>query len=211
MQPNMQSPIQPGCQLSEALSDDDLMSAVLAGDRQAFQQLVQRWKQPLMGYFYRQLGQRELCEELVQDLFIKLWNTRRFQAQGQFRSWLFRMAHNLRVDYLRKHRRELAQRSDAEFQHLAMPEHAQPEARLLSQEQQAELQSALLALPEQQRELLVLSRFHGFKNAQIAELTGASPNTVKVQVFRALKKLAQHFQEVKHAGFYLLFAGLGLL
>ena len=193
-------------------SDEELMHAVLERDRKAFQALVTRWKQPLMAYFYRHLQQREICEDLVQEVLFKVWKTSRYQNQGQFKAWLFRLAHNTRVDWLRRNRRVLQHEvtgldNTPEQRHPA-PE---PEEQVLSLEQQDDLAQALVALPDKQRELLILSRFHELNHSEIAEITQRSRNTVKVQVFRALKQLAKKFKEVHHAGVYLMLTGLAMV
>lgn len=191
-------------------SDDALMQRVLQRDRQAFDVLVSRWKQPLMGYFYRQFARPELCEDLVQEVLCKVWFARHYQAQGQFKAWLFRLAHHIRIDWLRRHRSELDQPALALETLAEWPDATQvgPEESLLQQEQQA-IQTALAALNDSQRELLVLSRYQALSHAEIAQVTGTSANTVKVQVFRAIKQLAKKFQEVTHVGITLLFAVTG--
>lgn len=192
-------------------SDDSLMQRVLQRDRQAFDVLVSRWKQPLMGYFYRQFARPELCEDLVQEVLCKVWFARHYQAQGQFKAWLFRLAHHIRIDWLRRHRSELGQPALALDALAEWPDATQvgPEESLLQQEQQQAIQTALGTLSAAQRELLVLSRYQELSHAEIARITGASANTVKVQVFRALKQLAKKFQEVTHVGITLLLAVTG--
>lgn len=181
----------------DAANDDQLMQAVLLQrDHQAFMELVKRWKQLLMAYFYCQLRQRETAEELVQEVFVKVWSSRNYQDQGQFKAWLYRVAHNILVDYLRK-QKILVQELGAD--HVGISH--SPESELLASEEAKQVREALMQLPQKQRELLILSRFQGLKHSEIAEITGGSRNTVKVQIFRALKNLTKKFKEVNHVSF----------
>jgi len=181
-------------QITDTVNDEQLMQAVLQQrDQQAFMELVKRWKQPLMAYFYRQLRQREISEELLQEVFVKVWSNRNYQSKGQFKAWIYRLAHNIWVDYLRKQKISVQELSEHH-----MGETQSPEEDLLANERIEQVHTALLQLPSSQRELLVMSRFHDLKHSEIADITGSSRNTVKVQIFRAIKNLAKKLKEVDH-------------
>lgn len=179
-------------------TDEQLMQNLLqTRNRQAYLELVQRWKQPLMAYFYRHLAQRENAEELVQEVFLKVWTCRHYQSRGQFRAWIYRLAHNVRIDFLRQQK---ITTTTLETQHLEtfLGTAQGPEEVLLAREEKASLQHALKELPEPQRDLIILSRFQDLSHGEIAAITGRSRNTVKVQIFRALKQLGKKFREVTH-------------
>lgn len=181
---------------NDGLSDETLMLRVLGRDQTAFRLLVARWKHALVNYFYRQLGKRETAEELAQEVFVKIWSTSRYTPNSAFAAWIWRLARNQLIDYLRASgRRPLPADDDSALNVMPAQGHS-PEEALLAAEEQRQLQTALEALPGRQRHVLVLSKFQGLKHAQIAESLGCSVNHVKVQVFRAVQNLAKTFREL---------------
>ncbi|GEM_PF-2647087 len=88
------------------ISDNQLMANVKAGDLDKLGVLFERYKKPLYRYFYLQTGNCTACEDLVQSVFMRIIKYRdRFRPIGEFRSWMFRIAHNLGVDYMRRRSR----------------------------------------------------------------------------------------------------------
>lgn len=172
--------------------DEDLMLAVSQHqDRAAFSELMKRWKQPLMNYFYRQVREAELSEELLQEVFLKLWKTRHYRVQAKFSTWLYRVAQHVLIDHWRKQERRLPQASDTTTLE-ASDTAPSPEEKTLQQERQQQLYTALQKLPRAQQQVILLSKFQQLKYADIAEVMGWSVSNVKVQVFRALQQLKKH-------------------
>lgn len=173
------------------------MLQVLEKNQQAFNQLVRRWKHPLVNYFYRQLGEVERAEELAQEVFVKVWKTKKYQAQARFSTWLYRLAYHLLVDHWRSQGRRPTQFEPLEDTALELPSPAAgPEQLTLQAETRQHLQAALATLPAQQRQILVLSKFEDLKYSQIAEIVGCPDNQVKVQVFRAVQNLGKKLKEL---------------
>ena len=86
-------------------TDEQLMLRVIEGDPIAFQRLVQRWKHPLINYFYRQVHGREVAEDLAQEVFIRLWKAKKYHISAKFSTWLYRIAYHQLVDYHRQQKR----------------------------------------------------------------------------------------------------------
>ena len=174
-------------------TSEELMSGVRDGAIAQLRPLFERHHRGLFGYFYRLTGRREVAEDLTQDVFFRLLKFRSsYQARGDFNVWLYRVAHNVWADHGRQRKRESGGSSlDDE------PVASDPgPLRLLEQQGElALLRRALDRLPAEKREVLVLSRFHGLKYEQIAQLVGCSLPAVRVRAHRALKQLRDHYIE----------------
>lgn len=178
--------------------DEELMLRVLGRDRSAFRQLVDRWQQPLVNYFYRHLAAAEPAEELAQEVFVKIWTARSYVPRTPFGAWFWRLARNQLIDYLRAQGRRPQASADDEALSRLPEAGSGPEEALLAAEERRALQAALQALPLRQRNVLILSKFQGLKYQQIAETLGCSVANVKVQVFRAVQALGKHFEGARH-------------
>lgn len=166
------------------------MAAVQAGNSPALGELFRRHHAALYRYFLRMSGSAALSEDLTQDVFLRmLRKSETWQRDARFNSWMYRIAHNAFIDHTRKSKWETA-----------MPENwniPAPAGRQLEQdEEHALLRRALMALPPDKRELLVLSRYQGLRYEQIGELLGVETNTIKVRVFRALGQLREIYERL---------------
>jgi len=169
------------------LTDNEVMLAVKDGATDQFALLFERHHRPLFNFFYRMTGQRSASEDLVQEVFLRILKYREtFHADSQFRGWMYQIARNVRMDYFR------SRRSEDELPSALEPVRA-PTSSLEVKEQTALLERALLALPEEKREVLVLARFQEMKYAEIAALLNIEVGAVKVRVHRALKELREVF------------------
>jgi RNA polymerase sigma factor (sigma-70 family) len=172
-----------------AASDTDLMVAVRDGDLAQLGVLFERHHVGLFNFFLRLTGSRQLSEDLVQESFIRILKYRKtFRQPGEFRPWLYRLARNAAAAWFRKHR------GDRRGQPAAEPEERAADSPLaLAEMERAEssrlLRAALLRLPYERREVLLLSRFGEMRYDQIAELLGCSTGAVKLRVHRAVKQL----------------------
>ncbi|PIW17707.1 hypothetical protein COW36_07615 [bacterium (Candidatus Blackallbacteria) CG17_big_fil_post_rev_8_21_14_2_50_48_46] len=178
--------------------DEDLMLRVLSGDAVSFRQLVQRWKQPLVNFFYRSLGEQESAEELAQEVFIKVWKAKNYQVKAKFSTWLYRLAQHQLIDHWRRMGRR-PQRFEPLEQAFELPaQEISPEQRVLVAESRAQVQAAISALPVRQQQVLILSKFQDLKYSQIAEILDCPVNQVKTQVFRAVQSLGKKLKELVH-------------
>jgi RNA polymerase sigma-70 factor (ECF subfamily) len=177
--------------MTKAMSDEELMAQVRGGVGEMLGTLFERYHVALFNFFYKLTGQRAMSEDLVQDVFFRILKYRQSYRPGTgFRAWMYQIARNARVDLLRRQHPETSW--EPEMSPAFVPEdHAQ-------QDQQAFLlRAALLELPEEKREVLVLSRFQDLKYEQIAEIMGCEVSTVKVKVHRALHELREIFHKLE--------------
>ncbi len=174
----------------EIASDDALMSRVHDGEVQALAPLFDRHHAALLNFFFRATGNRASSEDLVQDVFVRMLKYRRTYRPGsQFLTWMYHIARHARADYLRKRRGEI-EWDDAYAPRVFLHDSAE------SAQQQHYLALALQRLPDDKRELLVLSRFAGMRYEDIGELLKCEPGAVKLRVHRAMRELRDRFHEV---------------
>lgn len=163
------------------------MARVAEDDTDAFERLYARHKTTMFNYLLRAAGQRELAEELLQELFLRVFDGRaRYEARRPFRVWLYTLARNLLRDRWRRLGRR-PQWDDAAVE--VCDEAANPEARCSEQEQVDRLRAAILSLSPALREVLILSRYHGLAFAEIAAIVDCSEGVARVRLFRAVERL----------------------
>ncbi len=163
------------------------MSQVRSGVCEMLGVLFDRYQMPLFNFFYKMTGSRPLSEDLVQEVFFRILKYRQSYHLGTpFRAWMYQIARNTRVDFFRKQRPEVSWEPEIE------PAVAQEDSAQQKQEMQM-LYRALLLMPEEKKEVLILSRFQGLKYEEIAQLLGCEVNTVKSKVHRALQELRELF------------------
>ena len=175
--------------------DNQLMLQVKAGDLDKLGVLFERYKMPLYRYFYLRTRDGAASEDLVQNVFMRIIRYReRFQPVGHFRSWMFRIAHNLGIDHQRK-RSRLRTIDDTRDDRLIEPRTAEED--LLDGERLALLENALRRLRGDYREVLVLSRYRELTYHEIGEILGCSEGAVKTRIHRALKELKKLYGELE--------------
>jgi RNA polymerase sigma factor (sigma-70 family) len=173
-------------------SDEHVMLAVRNGDVEKLGLLFERHHRALFDFFAKMTGSRTVAEDLVQDVFFRILKYRNaFRAESHFKPWMFQIARNARFDYYKKHGSERATfeaSKDELHSGFALP------GQKLEQEQQTSLlEFALLKLPSEKREILILSRYQELKYEEIAQLLGCELGTVKVRIYRAMKELRDIF------------------
>lgn len=161
--------------------DFELVQAMVAGDPQALEDLYIRHGSSLLIYLVGQLGQRELAEEVLQDVMLAAWQAApRFRGESQVRTWLFSIA---RHRALNARRRSPAPDAMQELDRLAGD--SQPADLVEQQDTLESIARAIRELPEEQRETVELVFFHELSGPEVAEIMGVAPGTVKSRLHRA--------------------------
>jgi RNA polymerase sigma-70 factor (ECF subfamily) len=170
------------------------MARVHTGQTALVAELFERHHRQVYGYLYRMTGNRELSEDLVQDVFLRILKYREsYQPKTSFTAWMYGIARHALIDVMRKRRPEAAW-DDAKADR---PTSDQPADEQLRAQQEVEiLQRALASLPADKREVLVLSRYQELRYEEIGRILGCEPNAVKQRVFRAVKALGERFTEL---------------
>jgi RNA polymerase sigma-70 factor (ECF subfamily) len=167
-----------------SVSDQQLISAAIAGDRQAFGELYSRHVRKVFGFLARCTGNEAETEDLVQDVFVQAWRRlASFRSESAFGTWLISIA----ISIYRSSRRSAARRRrrDHEWQYQT----ADPAGSGLSPEEQIDLELAIQSLPERARVVVVLHQIHGYRHAEIASLMGISEGASKAHLHRARRLL----------------------
>lgn len=167
--------------------DFELMALVRDGDQQSFREIVDRHQQGLLNFF-RKMGVFNDAEDLVQDTFIRLYKYRdRYEPKARFTTFLYMMARQVRMDYLRKVQR----RSAIELEVHKAVELKESESYSDSEMRRPDAQSLLNGLSDDVRELIVLSIYKGMTYREISEISGVAVGTIKSRVFTAMRKMRE--------------------
>lgn len=182
-------------------SDAAAVARVLAGDRDAYQVLVERHSRNIFRLAYRMTGSEPDAEDMVQETFLRAYKALgRFERRANFGTWLHRVAVNCTLDFLRRR-----QRPPEEFAEALAPAGEEnsdplvkapspdpdPERLLLSSEMQKRVNEALAALSSRERAAFVLRHLEGRSTEEISQMLGMRSNAAKNTVFRAVQKLRQ--------------------
>lgn len=158
--------------------------------------LFERYKKPLFGFFYNLNRNQELSEDLVQNTFLRILKYRHlFRGEGDFRTWMFHIARNVSHDHYRKDKLKAKDKVE-EWEHQLI-HHENKISELEQQDEQTLLAVAMERLPEDKREILLLSKYQEKKYKEIGEVLGCSEGAVKVKVFRALQDLKAIYQQLE--------------
>jgi RNA polymerase sigma-70 factor (ECF subfamily) len=166
----------------EQVADLDLIRSFQAGDTEAFDVLVTRYKDRIYSSSLFFVKDTYLAEDLFQDVFIKIIDTlknKRYTEEGKFLPWALRIAHNLCVDYFRKVKRTPAIKTSDDqdiFEVINVSQEA-PDQKLMRGESHEKVRRMLDLLPEEQREIIVLRHYANLSFKEIAEITNCSINT----------------------------------
>ncbi len=168
-------------------TDQELMNQVKDGAVEQLGILFERHHPRLFNFCLRLTGDRQVSEDLVQEVFYRILKYRHtFRADSDFPVWTYQMARNACADHF--HQQGKVATDDAEPAE-PVDQEPLPLEEIESAEALELLGEALRALPLDKREVLVLSRFRDLKYEQIAELLGCTVGAVKVRVHRALRQL----------------------
>ena len=170
--------------------DNELFSKIQGNDERAFEQLFKRYYTPLCRYAYTLLEEKTASEEVVQEVFYRIWLTRsKIEIRNTVASYLLRAVKNQSINYINKRSRSGTVSLDAlpykDLQYDPYEEVDQPDADALKQQ----LIEAIESLPAQCRKIFELSRFEKKKYKEIAKELNISIKTVEAQMGIAFKKL----------------------
>lgn len=170
-------------------SDDELMEQAREGDTAAFAALYERHRARTFTFLARLTGSRDVAEELLQEVFLRVWRGRAaYRASGRFCPWLYTVARRLAIDHVRSR----APRAEPVPEDAVPAELPAAAARAEARQELARVAAALAALPPAQREVLLLSRVAGLDAGEIADVVDSTPGAVRVALHRALARLRDY-------------------
>jgi RNA polymerase sigma-70 factor (ECF subfamily) len=178
----------------ETVTEARLVSEALAGSQSAFEQIVRRYQRPVISLIVRMVGNRGVAEELAQESFVKAFrNLRGFDVTRRLSSWLFRIAHNTALDWLRRSRPEVVSLDDPEdnASRGALAASA-PAADPVEREALGQaLEAAMRALRPAHRAAVALRYEQDLSFEEIGQVLGVPEVTARSYVHRARKALAE--------------------
>jgi RNA polymerase sigma-70 factor (ECF subfamily) len=196
------APALPGAAVREQLrrlDDSGVVSAFLQGEERAFQELVERYQTRLLNFIYRTIGDRERAEDLVQEVFIRVYrHLHRFDRSKKFSTWIYTIASNLAKNELRNRSRNplvLFQAIRKAWQDEDRPlQFEDPASRpddLFRKRHLRELvEQSVGRLPEHHRQVFILRELEGKSYEEIADITACNLGTVKSRLNRARNAFA---------------------
>ncbi|MGB5023694.1 MAG: sigma-70 family RNA polymerase sigma factor, partial [Saprospiraceae bacterium] len=164
------------------LTDQALIDLYLQGDESAFSELLKRHQQKIYTSIYLFVKDRELAEDLFQDVFIKIIDTLRkgsYNHEGKFGQWAIRIAYNMCVDQFRRNKRRTKVSGGDDFDIfdvLELPDENR-EDQMIRSETHNRIRSLVDQLPDEQREVVVLRHYADMSFKEISQLTRVSINT----------------------------------
>ncbi|RYZ21719.1 MAG: RNA polymerase sigma-70 factor [Chitinophagaceae bacterium] len=168
--------------------DPGLTALLGKRDEKTFEEVFKTYFKPLHAYAASLLKDRDAAEEMVQNVFLKLWERpERLDISGPVAAYLYRAVHNESLNHL-KHLKVRA-RHQLQVSHRAEPVSESAARRLQARELEARIGDALLELPEQCRTIFQMSRFEELRYREIADRLGLSVKTIENQMGKALRIL----------------------
>lgn len=189
--------------------DAALMKRVTQGDQRAFEELVEKYKQPVFNMIYRTLPDAAEAEDLAQTVFIQVYKSAtRYRVEAKFSTWLFTIARNLCLNELRRRSRHPAEsieapgglEEDAPARQYEDNRNVAPPERLVRDELVAKVAEALNDLPENQRAAVLLYQEQEKSYEEIAEIMQSSLSATKSLIHRARETLKQRLKPYLKSG-----------
>jgi len=184
----------------EVISDQDLVSRYIKGNELALETLINRHKDRVFGYINNLLKDKQLAEDIFQDVFIKVIHTikaGKYNEEGKFLPWVMRISHNMVIDYFRKAKRMRTTSGNEDFDIFDTIKRTDPnvEDEMMAIQVQGDVKKLIEFLPSDQKEVLKLRYYSELSFKEIAEETNVSINTALGRMRYALINLRKLIEE----------------
>ena len=188
------------------VSELDLVRRCQAGDTEAFDELVTRYRTRVFSMIYNMVHSEQDAWDLAQDSFFKAWKSiQRFRGQSSFYTWIYRIVMNVTIDWLRK---KHVKGGGTEFDDAIQLKHVDPASKTVPKtealpfemmqrgEIRARIEKAIAQLSPEHRAVILMKEIEGMQYNEIAEALGCSIGTVMSRLFYARKKLQNLLRDV---------------
>lgn len=172
--------------------DSELVRQIQPGNDAAFDELMRRYKRPVVNFVFRMLGNAEDADDVAQDVFVRVYqNLDTYRPQTKFSTWLFALARNAAIDRMRWRARHPAESLESVPEISAAAGTAEEvNARDIGET----IAAAVAKLPEDQRTALVLAEYQGMSYAEIAGVMRCSEKSVEARLYRAKQALRERLR-----------------
>ena len=184
------------------MTEQELVQSAQSGDQAAFGRLVEQNQGKIYSLCYRMTGNPDDAADLTQEAFLNAWRgLSKFSGQSAFSTWLYRLASNACIDFLRREKRRgalsmtLEDEEDEDHQADLPDERWSPERELERKEAHEALQRGLTSLSPEHRQVLLLREIQGLSYTEIAQCLGLEEGTVKSRIARARISLKDYLQK----------------
>lgn len=170
-------------QVLTKFTDDQLVTSYAKGNNEAFDILLKRYQARVYSYIYHIVKNKDLAEDIFQETFVKAIITikqGRYTENGKFSAWISRIAHNLIIDYYRQEKSENTVSTDEDDTDLLNRRdlcEENVEYHMVTDQIHKDVRRIIMALPESQREVLIMRYYKNMSFKEIADVTNVSINT----------------------------------
>lgn len=176
------------------IDDSELLYLVKNGDIRVFDELYNRYSGKLLNFIYKMVFDRMTAEDIMQDTFVKAFqNADKYDSQYRFSTWLYRIAANLSINEINKRKVRLNKKNFLSIEN--EEESNNPSRKVLKDETNQNLLSALSRLSVNHRAVLVMKFFQDLSYNEIAEILNISTGTVKSRIHYGIESLKSNFRE----------------
>ncbi|GAB4170258.1 MAG: sigma-70 family RNA polymerase sigma factor [Calditrichia bacterium] len=187
--------------INPAETDEQLIYRFQQGALDAFEELVRRYKDQLMNYVYRFVGNRTDAEDIVQETFLRVYKNKHYYKEiAKFSTWVYTIAGNLAKTELRRRKRKKLlsvsniMKDDKDYD---IPDTARnPESEVDGTIKESIIQNAIEKLPHRFKEVIVLRDVQGFSYEEISQILNIPLGTVKSRVNRGRLKLQEELEDI---------------
>lgn len=176
------------------MHDDELINSILNGERLGFKQLMEKYQPNVFRIAVGFVHNRDDADEIVQDVFVKVYQSlSTFNGKSAFTTWLYRIAVNTSINYLRRQKRTTFWTNITELLHIASKEKA-AETKLVEKSNAEIIRAAINALPEKQQMAFVLLKYEDLSQKEVAAIMHISEGAVEQLVHRARNNLKKNLE-----------------
>jgi len=174
------------------LTEKELVELLKNGDKRAFEQLYHNYKGRIYGNLYKMVKSAEIAEEILQELFVKIWIGREnLDTEKSFRSYLFKVSENLVYDFFRK--AALNKQMESYLVSVAVPATSSVEQHINYKEGNYILAKAIDCLPPRRKQIYILCKIEGKSYGEVSRLLGVSISTINEHIVKATRVVRKYF------------------
>lgn len=181
--------------------DRELIQRLQGGEATAFDELMARYRQPVLAFVFRMLNDAHEAEDVAQDVFVRVFqNVAKFSPRARFSTWLFQIARNAALD---RARRQAHADGGKKFQSLELSEEKVPTIGKTAADELhvadigRRIAAAAAELPEDQRTALVLAEYEGLSYADIAAIMKTTEKSVELRIYRARQHMRKALADLR--------------
>jgi len=184
--------------MTDIIEDKILIQRYLKGDEKSLEFLIARYLKPIYSFVYKNVGNTSEAEDITQEVFIKIWkNIKKFDQNKNFKPWIFQIAKNTSIDFLRKKKSiPFSKFENEKGQNVLLENMADEPSNLVGNlSDKGVLAEASLGLNDKEQKIIKLRHTQGMSFKEIADVFEESINTVKSRYRRAIANMRKNIEK----------------